>query len=123
MGWKMVRDRHRQVLGKVISGAWRTSPDPVSSLIKKVGEEYSELVENRDPGELYDLIDVLSELCVLMDPHLVFAEKHTEKQERMGFFTDHLEWHPLPRAADYDDPDFTGQMMGAGRDELLSLRG
>ena len=113
MGYKMVRDRHREVLERVISGAWRTSPDPVSSLIKKVGEEYSELVENRDPGELYDLLDVLNELVILMDPHLEAAEKHAAKQERMGFFVKHLEWHPLPRAVEYGDPDFAGQTMGA----------
>jgi len=111
MGWKTVRDKHRDLLDGLISGCWRTAPDPVSSLIKKVGEEYSELVENRDPGELYDLLDVLNELIVLMDPHLAAAQAHEQKQERMGFFVTHLEWHPLPRAVEYDDPDFAGQTM------------
>lgn len=112
MGWKMVRDKHRNVLGTVISGAWRSSPDPVSSLIKKLGEEYSELVEERDPAELYDVLDVLNELIVLMDPHLEAAEAHALKQERLGFFTAHLEWNPRPRAVEFDDPDFAGQQMG-----------
>jgi hypothetical protein len=111
----MVRDKHRQLLGSLISGCWRTAPDPVSSLIKKLGEEYSELVENRDPAELHDIADVVNELIVLMDPTLEKAEAHITKQERLGFFARHLEWHPLPDATEYDDPDFAGQKMGEDR--------
>lgn len=97
MGYKMVRDRHRQQLEGVISGTWRDSPDPVSSLLKKLGEEYSELVENRDPAELYDIQDVLDELMMLLDPDGKHGEEHGFKAESMGFFQHHIEWHPLSR--------------------------
>lgn len=96
MGWKMVRDLHQKVLGDQISGVWRTSPDPVSSLVKKLGEEYSELTENRDPMELYDILDVLEELMALLDPGGAAALKHEIKAERMGRFGYHVEWHPNP---------------------------
>lgn len=96
MGYKMVRDLHQKVLGDQISGVWRTSPDPVSSLVKKLGEEYSELCEDRDPAELFDILDVLAELMVLLDPDGAAALKHDLKAERMGRFADHLEWHPNP---------------------------
>lgn len=111
MGWKMVRDNHRHLFEGFISGSWRTSQDPVSSLIKKLGEEYSELVENRDPAELYDLIDVLCELTTLMDPDLAAAEAHAAKQERLGFFGSHLEWHPWSGAGGHEDPDLAGLAM------------
>lgn len=96
MGYKMVRDLHQKVLGDQISGIWRTSPDPVSSLVKKLGEEYSELTENRDPSELYDILDVLEELMVLLDPGGDAAQRHDLKAERMGRFENHVEWHPNP---------------------------
>lgn len=96
MGYKIVRDNHQKVLGEHISGQWRTSPDPVSALIKKLGEEYSELAENRDPGELYDIFDVLNELTSLLDPDASAARKHQIKVEHLGRFSAHLEWHPNP---------------------------
>jgi predicted house-cleaning noncanonical NTP pyrophosphatase (MazG superfamily) len=96
MGWKMVRDTHREVLEGQISGQWRTSPDPVSSLVKKLGEEYSELAENRDPAELYDIQDVLSELIYLLDPEDRAGEAHERKVMRLGRFDRHVEWHPNP---------------------------
>ena len=96
MGWKMVRDRHQERLESVISGSWRTSPDPVSSLIKKAGEEYSELAENRDPGELYDMLDVIEELIFLLDPDGKHEEEHLVKVRCIGQFGDHVEWHPNP---------------------------
>ena len=96
MGWKIVRDNHQKILGERISGCWRASLDPVSSLVKKLGEEYSELAENRDPAELYDIWDVLNELAELLDPDAEAARKHEVKRERMGGFSEHLEWHPNP---------------------------
>ena len=96
MGFKMVRDRHKERLENVISGAWRTSPDPVSALVKKLGEEYSELAEDRNPGELYDIRDVLGELVILLDPDGKYGEEHGVKINRLGLFGDHLEWHPNP---------------------------
>lgn len=96
MGYKIVRDRHKERLEGVISGTWRTSPDPVSALVKKLGEEYSELTENRDPGELYDIRDVLDELTGLLDPDGRHAADHRIKVSRIGLFAGHLEWHPNP---------------------------
>jgi predicted house-cleaning noncanonical NTP pyrophosphatase (MazG superfamily) len=96
MGYKMVRDNHQKILEGQISGAWRTAPDPISSLIKKLGEEYSEIAEERNPAELYDLLDALEELIRLMDPEGIAAARHAIKAERMGTFSTHLEWHPNP---------------------------
>jgi predicted house-cleaning noncanonical NTP pyrophosphatase (MazG superfamily) len=96
MGWKIVRDRHRDVLEGQISGQWRVSPDPVSALVKKLGEEYGEFTENRDPGELYDLLDVLLELRYLLDVDQAVYALHREKQGRLGSFANHIEWHPNP---------------------------
>jgi predicted house-cleaning noncanonical NTP pyrophosphatase (MazG superfamily) len=96
MGYKMVRDNHQKVLEGQISGTWRIAPDPVSSLVKKLGEEYSELAEDRDPAELYDIEDVLEELMVLLDPHGEAARQHEVKAARMGRFDNHVEWHPNP---------------------------
>ena len=96
MGWKMVRDKHQQVLGSVISGQWRISPDPVASLVSKLGEEYGELAPHRDPAELYDIRDALDELIVLLDPDQSYLRAHDIKVARLGMFTTHLEWHPNP---------------------------
>lgn len=95
MGWKTVRDAHQERWSQVSPrDHWRVAPDPVSSLLKKLGEEYGELVEARDPAELYDLIDVLDELIALMDPDLIFGLGHQDKLDLMGGFSSHLEWHP-----------------------------
>ena len=96
MGWKMVRDNHQEILKDQISGSWRISPDPVGSLVRKLGEEYGEFAENRDPGELHDLWDVLEELTALLDPDGRTAARHQVKLDRMGGFGAHLEWHPNP---------------------------
>jgi hypothetical protein len=94
MGWKIVRDRHQERLRTQISGQWRTSPDPISALIKKLGEEYGELCENRDPAELFDIRDALSELILQMDPLGYAEDKHNLKIKRLGVFSTHLEWQP-----------------------------
>jgi predicted house-cleaning noncanonical NTP pyrophosphatase (MazG superfamily) len=96
MGYKMVRDNHQELLGEHLSGQWRVSPDPVSALVKKLGEEYSELAESRDPGELYDVRDVLEELITLLDPDRSAERKHDIKMSHLGRFSDHVEWHPNP---------------------------
>lgn len=97
MGYKMVRDNHRHLLEGTVSGKWRTSPDPVSALVKKIGEEYSELAEDRSPGELYDMQDALEELIRLMDPTGKYLDEHKAKVEIAGRFRQHLEWHSLPQ--------------------------
>lgn len=97
MGFKMVRDNHQKHLTGVVSGVWRTSPDPLSSLLKKLGEEYSEFAENRSPDELFDIRDVLEELIELMDPKGTAEAEHYHKTQAAGLFHDHLEWHPLPQ--------------------------
>jgi predicted house-cleaning noncanonical NTP pyrophosphatase (MazG superfamily) len=95
MSFKMVRDRHQEILQDKISGQWRISPDPVSSLLKKLGEEYGELIGERNPAELYDVLDVLDELISLMDPGLALGLAHQDKLDRFGDFSSHLEWHPF----------------------------
>lgn len=92
----MVRDKHRELFHDQLSGGWRTSPDPVASLITKLGEEYGEFAGSHDPAELFDLMDVLEELICLLDPHLVYALEHEVKTERLGRFGTHLEWSPVP---------------------------
>ena len=96
MGWKMVRDRNHEHLRAFISGTWRTSPDPAGALIKKLGEEYGEFAEHHDPAELYDLLDVINELIILLDPDAVDYRGHCEKVEKYGLFGEHQEWCPMP---------------------------
>jgi len=69
MGWKIVRDRNEEwCRAHGVSGQWRTSPDPVSALVRKVGEEYLEYIEHFDPAELFDLRDVVQALLALTAP-------------------------------------------------------
>lgn len=97
MGFKIVRDGQREYCeARGVSGTWRTSPDPVSALTKKIGEEYGEFVENRDPEELYDLLDVIGRLLELVDPKLDAFNKHYDKVALVGKFRDLIEWHPHP---------------------------
>jgi predicted house-cleaning noncanonical NTP pyrophosphatase (MazG superfamily) len=100
MSYKLVRNNHRELLQDKLSGLWRISPDPAGVLVRKIGEEYGEFAENRDPSEIYDLYDILDELSALLDPDGEFAEKHQVKLDRMGDFSDHLEWTPLSVAWD-----------------------
>jgi predicted house-cleaning noncanonical NTP pyrophosphatase (MazG superfamily) len=102
MGWKLVRDNQEHFCHKHgISGSWRTAPDPVKALTRKLFEEAAEWAEDFDPAELFDLRDVLNELF------MVLGEKHEEeladaaiyhagKVERNGQFRKHLEWNPNP---------------------------
>jgi predicted house-cleaning noncanonical NTP pyrophosphatase (MazG superfamily) len=96
MGWKLVRDRHKEHLQGKVSGAWRVSPDPVGALVAKLGEEYGEFAPDRDPAELYDLLDAIMELRVLLDPLREYRDRHFAKRKLMGAFSRHLEWHPDP---------------------------
>lgn len=95
MSFKLVRNNHREILHDRLSGQWRISPDPVGALVRKIGEEYGEFSEDRDPSEIYDLYDVLDELSALLDPDGKAAERHQVKLDKMGDFSDHLEWTPL----------------------------
>jgi len=94
--WKIVRDRNQEHFSHVISGEWRTSPDPVAALRKKLGEEYSEYCENGDPGELYDIADVVEELMTLTDQDGDHGRRHLEKVRKYGTFSRHAEWTPVP---------------------------
>ena len=97
MGFKMVRDKQKEYcLSHGVSGQWRTSPDPVGALIRKLGEEYGEFAESRNPAELYDLLDVLNEMIMTVDPDLGHLEAHEAKVGLMGTFSSHLEWNPEP---------------------------
>jgi len=95
MGWKIVRNGNQKLLQGHMSGQWRISPDPVSALVKKLGEEYGEFAEHRDPAELQDLLDVIEELSFLLDRDSAAARAHQGKLDKMGDFSDHLEWNPL----------------------------
>jgi hypothetical protein len=69
MSFKIVRDRNEAwCRANGVSGQWRTSPDPLSALLRKLFEELGEYAEAGDPAELYDLSDVLERLLVLTDP-------------------------------------------------------
>lgn len=96
MGWKMVRDRNQEHLEGVISGAWRNSPDPIGALVAKLGEEYGEFSNMFDPTELYDMLDILNELIILLDPDAAHYRGHHEKVEKFGLFSNHQEWCPMP---------------------------
>lgn len=97
MGWKIVRDRNEEwCRAHGVSGQWRTSPDPVAALRKKIGEEFGEYAEHWDPAELYDLLDVVRALAVLEDPAGKFDRAHVAKVTRMGTFSRYVEWCPVP---------------------------
>lgn len=97
MGWKVVRDNDEAVCRAMgISGQWRPCTTPVLSLTKKLCEEVGEWAESGDPGELYDLADVVNRLLRLADPHGEALTEHAAKVARRGGFDQLLEWTPLP---------------------------
>lgn len=102
MGWKIVRDRHRETAAEYgISGSWRTVKHPVNALGKKLFEEAAEFTEDYDPRELYDLRDVVDELIRLTDPFGVHKAVHQVKVAKNGLFSSHLEWSPNPHELFY----------------------
>lgn len=99
MGWKIVRDGNEKWCREHgVSGTWRTAPDPVRGLARKLIEEACEYNEALDPAELYDLRDVLDELIALCDPVRVHEDAHRDKTAVFGEFRDHIEWTPMPGA-------------------------
>lgn len=100
MGWKLVRDNNEAwCRANGVSGQWRTSPDPVRALGRKVFEEAVEYAleqEIPDPAELYDLQDVLEALIGLEDPAREYAARHAAKVAEMGGFGTFTEWCPVP---------------------------
>jgi predicted house-cleaning noncanonical NTP pyrophosphatase (MazG superfamily) len=114
MGWKLVRDGNEawcRVHG--VSGQWRMSPDPGASLRRKIFEEAGEYAEHCDPGELYDLLDVVQALIDLEDPDLKAHYAHQVKVVKMGGFTQFAEWTPVP-AGVRDVDDHGGEGSGDG---------
>ena len=95
----MVRDNN-EAWGRShgVSGQWRTAPDPVSSLRKKIFEEAGEYAENMDAEELYDLRDVIDRLAYLVDPDQSAWHRHIEKVTKLGMFNSLIEWTPVPEA-------------------------
>lgn len=94
MRWKLVRDRNQEYCQpRGVTGKWRTSPDPVGALTAKLGEEYGEFTADRDPAELFDVLDVVRELIFILDPLHEARERHQAKVALMGKFSKHLEWH------------------------------
>ena len=99
MGWKIVRDGNEVwCRAHGVSGTWRTSPDPVRGLARKLTEEAGEFAEALDPGKLYDLLDVVTELRDLLDPDGHYLAAHQEKVRVHGLFRQHAEWTPVPDA-------------------------
>jgi len=99
VGWKIVRDKQdfwSQAHG--VSGQWRSSDDPIGGLAKKLFEEAAEFIEEFDPGELYDLRDVVDELISRLDAAGEHAADHEVKTARLGTFTRCIEWSPVPRS-------------------------
>jgi predicted house-cleaning noncanonical NTP pyrophosphatase (MazG superfamily) len=69
MSFKIVRDRNEAwCRANGVPGQWRTSPDPLAALLRKLFEELGEYAEAWDPAELHDLADVLEQLLALTDP-------------------------------------------------------
>ena len=103
MGWKLVRDRNEEwCRANGVSGQWRTSPDPLAALRKKIFEEAGEYAEHCDPAELYDLLDVIRALIRLADPSGECSHDHRAKVAEMGGFTRLAEWCPVPPPAEAD---------------------
>jgi len=103
MGWKLVRDYQREYCRTHgISGSWRTSPQPIPALGRKLIEETGEYIEMYDPAELYDLQDALDELLRITDPERQYEADHTLKVHELGRFATHLEWHPQPGIGEED---------------------
>ncbi len=99
MGWKMVRDNNEAWChAHGVSGTWRTAgpEEAVRALIRKLGEEYLEFMEEGDPAELLDLRDALTELLALLDPRGVMEAAHRAKVAEHGLFGKHVMWSPVP---------------------------
>lgn len=85
MGWKLVRDRNEEwCRANGVSGQWRTSPDPVAALRRKIFEEAAEYAEQCDANELYDLLDVTQALASLDVPDPVPAALYRAVQILIG---------------------------------------
>lgn len=97
MGWKIVRD-NQEFWSKAhgVSGQWQKSKNPISGLTKKIFEEAGEFGEELDPGELYDLRDVVDELISRLDATGVYAADHEVKTAQLGTFRKCIEWSPVP---------------------------
>jgi predicted house-cleaning noncanonical NTP pyrophosphatase (MazG superfamily) len=97
MGWKIVRDRNEAwCRANGVSGQWRKSTTPVAGLTRKLFEEAAEFAENGDPGELYDLQDVLRALLARVDPVGDGWRTHAAKVALHGGFDEAIEWCPVP---------------------------
>jgi hypothetical protein len=119
VGWKTVRnDVERWARAHGVSGEWRKCANPAASLRKKFFEELGEFLEDFEIAELCDLRDVLEELARvtgpagklfatmaggaadlairIADPAGEARRRHEEKVARMGTFSEHIEWTPVP---------------------------
>jgi NTP pyrophosphatase (non-canonical NTP hydrolase) len=104
MGFKMVRDLNEKWCREHgVPGQWRICKTPVASLAKKLNEELGELAEElikgdaaAAAGELYDLLDAVGELILLLDPAGAAASAHKAKVGEFGQFSRHIEWSPVP---------------------------
>ncbi len=99
MGWKIVRDNNEawcRVHG--VSGTWRVAGDAeaAQALMRKLGEEYLEFVEQGNPAELLDMRDALTELLALLDPEGRLEAVHQAKVAEHGLFREHIMWSPFP---------------------------
>lgn len=99
MGWKIVRDNDSTVAPAMgVSGVWReAAPERViPGLTRKLFEEASDFAEAGDAEELYDLLDVIRELLLVIDQDSDAYYRHMLKVEKRGGFSKHIEWSPVP---------------------------
>lgn len=100
MGWKLVRDRNEEwCRANGVSGQWSTAVSPPRALLRKIFEEAGEYAENRDPAELYDLLDVVQAAIGLADPAGDYAAVHEAKVAKMGGFRKFAVWTPVPASS------------------------
>jgi predicted house-cleaning noncanonical NTP pyrophosphatase (MazG superfamily) len=104
VGWKIVRDENESwCKAHDVSGQWRKAELPEYGLARKLIEESAEYMESMQTDELYDVLDVVTELIKLTDSDGKAARRHEEKVKLHGRFSQHIEWCPVPAQHENND--------------------
>ena len=106
MGWKAVRDRNQEVVSEWgVTGSWEqvSVTTWIQALARKLIEESSEYMETFNPGELWDIYDVLEEL-IRLHPSISDGRRQ-KKVDQMGVFRDRIMYTPVPNAT-IDHPEW-----------------